>query len=50
VNVKAPDDPLVTNQQLIIEDVDENNAFDLDNLDLDNQQQGQGDGGGDWSL
>ncbi len=42
------DDPLA-NQQLIVQDVDENNAFDMDNLDLDNGQDQSG-GGGDFSL
>lgn len=42
------EDPLA-NQQLLVQDVDENNAFDLDNMDLDGGQDQSGDGGGDFS-
>jgi hypothetical protein len=47
VNIKPPVDPLA-DQQVVIRDVDEDNAFDLDESDVSGLDQSGGDG--DWSL
>jgi hypothetical protein len=48
VNIKPPLDPL-TDQQVVIRDMDEDNAFNLDDdIDSDNLDQSGGDV--DWSL
>lgn len=49
ISIKPPIVDPLADQQLMVQDVDENNAFDLDNLDLDSGQDQSG-GGGDFSL